>query len=110
MAAFFTMLFAKIAGAVAWFGSLFIAVFVAGWDMFRDVCAWVFEQLMSIAVTAVSSLDTGAIPGASSFGAIPADVGNVLSVLGVGTAITMITAALAIRFILQLIPFVRLGS
>lgn len=110
MGAFFTSLLAKIAAVAGWFGSLFVSVFASLWDILRDIFAWLFDQVLSVAVAAIQAIDLSALSGAPSFGTVPASIGNVLSVLGVGTAITMITAAIGIRLVLQLIPFVRLGS
>lgn len=112
MGGLFTTLFAKIAAVVQWVGKLFVAVFVAIWDVLRDLFAWGFDQAMSVAVAAVNSLDTSALSSAAAggWGSVPAEVSNILSLLGVGTAITIITAAIGIRLVLQLIPFTRLGS
>lgn len=111
MGNFFTILFAKIAAAVSWFGDLFVAVFVSLWDVLKDVFAWLFDQCMSVVVSAVSSLDVSGMSSyASASGSLPASILNVLSLLGVGTAIGIITSAIGIRLILQLIPFTRLGS
>lgn len=108
---FFTTLFAKIAALVAWFSALFVAVFVACWDLFRDIPAWVFEQMMQVASSAMSSLPlTGITNNMANYGSIPANVMVVLSACGLSQAFTLIAAALVIRFTLQLIPFVRLGS
>ena len=41
---------------------------------------------------------------------IPPEVGQMLGAIGVTQAITIIVAALVIRFILQTVPFVRWGS
>lgn len=111
MGAMFTMLFSKISAVVGWFADLFIAIFVAIWDVVKDAFSWLFEQVMKIAVDAISTIDLGGIGGfSSSVGSIPADLMNILALLGVGRAITIITAAIGIRIVLQLIPFTRLGS
>ena len=41
---------------------------------------------------------------------LPVDAVNVMSLVGLPQMMTMIVSALGIRLILQLIPFVRLGS
>lgn len=111
MAAGFTMLMAKIAAWAKWWGDLFVAVFAALWDLIRDAACWPFEQALKIAVSAVQAIDTSALTGNfQTWGSLPGEVLNVLGLLGVGTALTIIGAAIAIRFSLQLIPFVRLGS
>lgn len=109
--ALFTILFAKIAAVVAWFGALAVAVFAALWLVVKDAFSWVFDQLLTVAVSALSSIDVTTVSSlASAAGSLPASVLNVLALLGVGTAISIISAAIVIRLALQLIPFTRLGS
>jgi hypothetical protein len=111
MGAFFSALIAKIVGIAEWFGRLFVAVFEAAWDFIRDAATWPFEQLMELAQAAAESVDVNGIIGTvPPWGQLPGEVLNVLGVLGVGTAITIISAAIVIRLGLQLIPFTRLGS
>lgn len=112
MGGFFSLLIAKIVGSVTWVGALSVAFFVALWDIFKDIFSWLFDQLLSIAVSAVSAVDVSAMQGLNGqgWGALPAEVLNILQLIGVGTAIAIISSAIAVRFALQLIPFVRLGS
>ena len=111
MAAAFTMLFSKIAAVVAWFGKLFIQVFKDLWEIVLDAWTWPFEQIMKIIVSAVSAIDLSGIESyVNAAGALPAEIMNVLSLLGIGTITSIIVAAITIRMVLQLIPFVRLGS
>jgi hypothetical protein len=107
---FFTMLFSKISAVVQWIADLIIAVFVAFWDIFRDAFTWVFEQGLTVASAAIGSLNLSGINANLNYGSIPANVMLVMSCIGLGQALAIITAALVIRFTLQLIPFVRLGS
>ncbi len=105
------MLLAKIASLLSWFGNLFVAVFVALWDILRDAGTWVFDESMQVAVSAVKSVDVGSISSQlSGYGSIPANVMEVMGAIGLGQALAIISAALAVRFTLQLIPFTRLGS
>lgn len=111
MGAFFSALIAKIVGLAEWFGRLFVAVFVALWDFVRDAFTWPFEQIMKVVEGAVSSVDVNGLIGTvPPWAQLPAELLNVLGVLGVGTAIGIISAAIFIRLGLQLIPFTRLGS
>lgn len=101
----------QIKRALTWIGDLFTDVFLAAWDFFMDGVCWVFDKLLDLALSAVSGLNVSAISGAvSAWGSIPPEVMNILSLLNVGTAIAIISAAITIRLVLQLIPFVRLGS
>lgn len=111
MGAMFTMLLAKIAAVIKWFSDLFVAVFTAIWDVVKDAFSWVFEQVIKVILDAVGGIDlTGLTGAAAAAGSLPGDLLNILGLLGVGTAITIITTAIGIRIVLQLIPFVRLGS
>lgn len=111
MGAFFTALFAKFAAVLVWVGKLFVAIFLAAWDFVRDAACWPFEQLLELVQSALDSLDVSGITGnLGAWGSLPAELINILGLLGVGTAITIISAAIGIRLVLQLIPFVRLGS
>ena len=107
---FFTALFAKFTAVVSWFSALFIAVFVSFWDLIKDAFSWLFEQVMTLATSAITAIDVSSISSLTSYGSIPAEVMNILGLLGLAQAIAIITAAIGIRFALQLIPFVRLGS
>ena len=111
MFAFFRILLGKIVAFVTWIGELAKAVFVALWDMAKDAICWPFEQFLNIVIGALGEIDTSALTGnLQGWGSLPSEVLNVLGLLGVGTAITIIGAAITIRLLLQLIPFVRLGS
>ncbi len=111
MAAGFSMLLAKIAALAGWFGKLFVAVFKAAWDMVTDVVCWALDGVLSVAVSMVSSVDTGGIDASlGAWGSIPGEVLNVLGLLGAGEAVAIIVSAIGVRLLLQLIPFTRLGS
>ena len=105
------MLFAKISAVLSWFSTLFVAIFTAAWAMGKDTFSWLFDQVLKVAISIISTLDVSALQSlANSAGGVPASIVNILSILGVGTAVSIISAALLIRLGLQLIPFVRLGS
>lgn len=111
MAVAFTMLFAKIAAVLSWVGQLYVKCWTAAWDILRDAACWPFEQVMKIATSAVGALDLSALNGlVTSAGSLPGEILNILGLLHVGTCISIITAAIGIRIVLQLIPFTRLGS
>lgn len=111
MGTFFTALFAKFTAILVWIGSLFVAIFTALWDLVRDAYCWPYEQLMLTVIAALNSIDVSGVTGhLGAWGSLPAEVLNILALLGVGTAISIISAAIVIRLLLQLIPFVRLGS
>lgn len=112
MGAALSLIIAKIAALPAWFGLLAVAVFVSIWDVIKDAFSWLFDQVLSVAVSAITAIDVTGLTNSAlgGWGALPAELLNVMVLIGVGTAIKIITAAIGVRFALQLIPFVRLGS
>lgn len=111
MGGLFTQLFSKISSVLGWFAALAVAIFEAMYLMLKDVFSWIFDSVLSVAVTAISAIDTSSItPYINSAGSLPGQLLNILGLLGVGQAITIISAAIVIRLGLQLIPFTRLGS
>lgn len=107
--AFFTSLLAKIAGFAKWFLSVFKQIFTDMWNLVTDMFCWVLDSLLSLAASIVSAITVPFDPG-TYYSMIPPDMANTLGVIGIPQALSMIVAALIIRFLLQLIPFVRLGS
>lgn len=108
-------LLSLVADAVAWIGRLFVAVFAALWDLLADAFAWVVDQLLDLVVSAIASLADSQtvadlIAAAPALGDVPSQMVDVLHALGLGTCFSIISAALAIRFVLGLIPFVRVGG
>ena len=108
----FSLIISKIVGFADWIGSLFVAVFVAIWDVVKDAFSWLFDQVLSVAVSAITAIDVSGLSNAALGGwsALPGELLNILVLCGVGAAIKIISAAILIRLGLQLIPFVRLGS
>jgi hypothetical protein len=102
---------AQIKRALVWIGDLFTDAFLALWDFFIDGVCWCVDKLLDLAVSAVAGLSTGIFTDAAqTFQLIPQEILQILGLLGVGQCIAIITAAILIRLVLQLIPFVRLGS
>lgn len=114
MGSLFTSLFAKIAAVVKWFSDLFIAIFVAIWDLLKDIFSWFFEQILDVSLSMFQSIDTSGLASLAQIGggwsSLPAELLNILQLIGVGIAFEIIAAAIAIRLLLQLVPFTRLGS
>ncbi|WP_213663340.1 DUF2523 family protein [Stutzerimonas stutzeri] len=106
---FFTALLAKIVGLAKWFLAVFAQVFKDVWNMATDLGCWFIEGLLSVAADALSAIDVPFNPQ-TYYSMIPADVGQMLGAIGITQSITIIVAALVIRFVLQAIPFVRWGS
>lgn len=102
---------AKMAAITKFFADLTVAAFNALWDLARDLFCWLLDQALDLVIEILSVLDLSGITSQlGSFAGVPAMMLEVLSALGVTTALGMITVAIGIRFVLQLIPFTRLGS
>lgn len=111
---FFSAFLAKIGAVLLWMAGLVTSVFIAAWDMLTDLYVWLFDQLLGLVVSAVQSINLSGIPGLSAISAywsqVPAEMLNMLSYTGFGPAFAIVASALGVRLVLQLIPFVRLGS
>lgn len=111
LARFFSAILAKISALLLWFGELAVAVFQALWDLLRDAFCWPFEQLLEVLAIAVADIDVSSISDKIFvWDGLPAEIINILGLLGVGQASLIIVTAIGIRLVLQLIPFTRLGS
>lgn len=106
---FFTALLAKIVAFAEWLLLVFKRIFADVWNIATDLVIWVFDSGMGLAVGALSAIQIPFNPS-TYYAMIPPEASNMLGALGITQAITIIVAALVIRFLLQLIPFVRLGS
>jgi hypothetical protein len=79
--------------------------------MLKDVLLWVLDQLLSLVTTLLGAVDLSAITqNLGIFQQIPTDTLNIMGLLGFGQCMVIIGGAIVIRILLQLIPFVRLGS
>lgn len=112
MGAFFSAILAKFSAVLSWVGQLFVKVFVAIWDLLKDLFCWAFDGILGIAVSALNALDlSGLVPYAGNmWSGASGDVLNVLGLIGLGQALGIVSAAIVIRLTLQTIPFVRWGS
>ena len=81
-------------------------------EMVKDVFIWIFEQFMDLIIVILDGLGSlfDGLNIASYINAIPPSAAYFAAASGLGQATGMIVAALTIRFLLQLIPFTRLGS
>ncbi|SFE11135.1 DUF2523 family protein [Paracidovorax konjaci] len=103
----------KIDQFVDWWFELMPRFFKALLTLLQDVFLWCLEQCFSLAKSAldgITGLDTMAAEAARTWALVPTDVIVVLQTIGLGTALGIVTAAIVIRLMLQLIPFTRLGS
>ncbi len=80
--------------------------------MIEDIMIALYEGFLNIALIAIRGLD-GFFDGldiAQHINSLPPEVTFYASALGLSEAMTMIIISITIRFLLQLIPFIRLGS
>lgn len=100
----------SVSAFVKYVSDLAVNIFEAAWDMLTDMISWIIEQLLDIVVGAANSLDIGGLQGFGAGFGLPEEIVNVMALCGVGSAVSIITAAIGVRLVLQLIPFTRLGS
>ncbi|MEK7437377.1 MAG: DUF2523 family protein [Pseudomonadota bacterium] len=96
----------------AWILTVIASVFVGLWAMLTDLFIFVLDSLFDLVLYIVSGMswDFTTFNPVTYWNQLPADLVSVLNMIGVPIALGMIVAALGIRFILQLVPFVRWGS
>lgn len=106
---FFTSILGKITGFAAWILEVIKRLFLDVWVMAYDFVCFVIEAALAVAIGALDLITVPFDPQ-SYYQLIPADVANMLGYIGIPQALAMIVGALLIRFVLQMIPFVRWGS
>ena len=101
-----------LAGVWNAFVDLMYRMVLTVYDAFKDLLLWAFDEFMGLSIFILdgvgdlfSSLDV-----TQYVEALPVETKGILALTGIGDASSMIVAAIIIRLILQLIPFVRLGS
>ena len=112
MGAFFTAILAKFTGLATFFIALATAFFVAFWLLGTDLGVWFFEQVLDLLISILNSFsfDLSIFNLSNYLAGIPPDLANMLGLIRLGEAFTIIFSAIVIKITLQLIPFTRLGS
>lgn len=98
---------------VLWFFALVMAVINTFVAMLQDLVCWVVDQFLAVAVYVMGLFNfefLGDTSVSEAFDQLPATLVNVLWVLGLPHALVLVTIAIGIRLLLQLVPFTRLGS
>lgn len=103
-------LWSALIGFAEWVLKLVKDVFIAVWDFCVDAVCYVFDKALQVAVDLANGLDVSRLNIGDTWGTLPAEVLNILGLIGFGQCMGIIAAAIVIRLTLQLIPFVRLGS
>lgn len=112
MEAFINWIGSFLVGVLQWLFDLVKTVFLVFWDLLVDLICFVLDALLGFAVSLIQALPVdlqGFNPNSYLQGA-PAEFLGMLVAIRVPEAIGIIVVALGIRFALQLIPFIRLGS
>ncbi|WP_231067489.1 hypothetical protein [Ideonella dechloratans] len=106
-----TLLLSKIAALATWLGELAVAAFTAFWLMLTDVLVWSFDAFLGLAVTLVGSIDLGGLTAyTADWAGLPPSTIEAMQAVGLSSAVGIVAVAIGVRVLLQLIPFVRLGS
>jgi hypothetical protein len=108
ISSFFTDIFAYISGLVTYAISVITQAFQDLLTMLKDVFLWLLDKVLELIEVILGTLPAVDIP--NFWGLLPIQAVNIAGLIGIGQAIGIIIAALIIRFLLQLIPFTRLGS
>lgn len=98
---------------IHWLFALVLACITTVVSLLQDLVCWTLDQLMGVATYVLSLLDFGFLSSTTLHDAVaqlPPTVLNVFFLLGLPYCLALITGAMFIRLILQLIPFTRLGS
>jgi len=91
-------------------------VFKSLFTMLTDLILWNLKTLLGLASSLLSSLaEQFDISGLTSqlsslWGMVPIEAQQIMQAIGVPTALGIVVTGILIRFGLQLIPFIRLGS
>lgn len=80
-------------------------------DMLKDLFYFIFETVMDVGIELLNGIGLLLnFDPQTYFSAIPANVANILGLIGLGECLAIISSAIVVRIMLQMIPFVRLGS
>lgn len=82
------------------------------WDILTDILLMVVDLFMSVGMYALEGMTEALelVNITNYINDMPAEVLGIVNAIGLGEAIGMIMAAGTARLLMQLIPFVRLGS
>ncbi len=87
-------------------------VYVSIRDVLFDIPPWILDQMLGISTGLLTSVLSILEPVDMSqyLTGLPSEVSWVLSITGIPQCIGIISTAIVVRLLLQLIPFTRLGS
>lgn len=95
-----------------WFLSVCQSVLLTVWDAAADFLLWILDMVMAIGLTLLEGMTSvlQLTDITQYLTMMPPEVLNIIQLIGLPTCISMIAVAGGVRIIMQLIPFVRLGS
>lgn len=103
----------KLDGFIDWIFELVPRFFKSLVIILQDFFLWSLEQVFGLVKTlidGITGMDEMVGKLAGIWAGVPPEVTLMMQTIGLGTAFTIIVAAIGIRLVLQLIPFTRLGS
>lgn len=73
----------------------------------KDLCIWVFDEILDLAVTAISALDSmfDAADLTQYISMIPPEIMGYMQLVGIDVCSSMIVSAIGIRMVMNFIPF-----
>ena len=82
------------------------------WDMFKDLLLFVIDVFMDLGILILNGMSSALelVDLSQYISGMPPEVQTVFANTGLGTAVGMVMIAGTTRLLMQLIPFVRLGS
>lgn len=81
-------------------------------DALKDIFFFIIDTLLEFVVPLIDTITAPltVFNPQTYINALPPEILNIMGLLRVGEAMAIVIAALLIRLVMQLIPFVRLGS
>ncbi len=82
------------------------------YDLLKDFFIWMFDSLLDVGVALLSTVGSlmSGLDIAQYMSFLPPETSHMLSQTGLSQSMGMIVTCLSVRFIIQMIPFVRWGS
>lgn len=96
---------------IGWLAAAFPQLFVDLFEAAGDLLVYLFDMAGDLVLSAINSFDWTWLGDAAAFWySLPPIAVDVAAAVGLPQAFGIIVGASLVRFVLQLIPFVRLGS
>lgn len=98
--------------ALDWLAVQFQSFILTLWDMLKDFLLLIVDLFMDLGIAILNGLSSALqlVDLSQYISGMPGEVQAVFANTGLGTAVGMVMLAGTTRLLMQLIPFVRLGS